>query len=145
MPLTIMKKPIDDEADSESAEFFRVYEDYAKNLRTWFVAYGVGAPVLFVSNESVAKRLASSHAAPTIAAYFLAGVALQIALAMINKNAMWACYWSSRYPEEAFKRRFRFAHWISGQYIIDVAIDILTIASFAIATWDAFRIIVAAV
>jgi len=140
-----MKTPIDDEGDSDGAEFFRVYEEYAKNLRTWFIAYGVGAPVLFLSNESVAKKLASSHAAPKIVAYLLAGVSLQIVLAMINKNVMWACYWSSRYPEEAAKWRFRFAHWISGQYVIDVIVDIMTITFFGIATWGSYRIVVGAI
>jgi hypothetical protein len=140
-----MDAATEDATREEAAEYFRVYEDYAKNLRTWFVAYGIGGPVLFVSNEGLAKRLASSHAGPAIAAFFLAGVVLQIALAMINKNAMWACYWSSRYPDEAHKRRFRFAHWISGQYLIDVGVDVLTTGSFAIATWGAFRVIVAAV
>ena len=59
------------QAGDESADYYKVYEEYAKNLRTWFVAYGVGAPVLFVSNKDIAEKLASSHAAPSIAAFFL--------------------------------------------------------------------------
>jgi len=132
------------QAGDESADYYKVYEEYAKNLRTWFVAYGVGAPVLFVSNKDIAEKLASSHAAPSIAAFFLFGVALQIALALVNKNAMWGCYWTEKYPAEASKKRFRFAHWVSGQYWIDVALDLLTVLFFGVATWGSFRVIVAA-
>ena len=125
--------------------YFKVYEEYAKTLRTWFVAYGIGGPVLFITNKDVADKLASSHAVPRIAGLFLAGVALQIVLAMLNKTVMWANYWTELYPEEAKKRRFRLAFWISSQYSIDLLIDLATVVLFGSATWWAFRVLVAGV
>jgi len=125
--------------------YFKVYEDYAKTLRTWLVAYGIGGPVLFITNKDVADKLSSSHAAPCIAELFLAGVALQVFLAMLNKTVMWAVYWAELYPEEAKKCRFRFAYWISSQYAIDFLIDLATLALFGAATWGAFRVLVGGV
>ena len=133
------------DAPADSSEFYKAYEEYSKNLRTWFVAYGVGAPVLLVTNRDVATALSASHAASSIAALFLAGVALQVSLAMINKTVMWACYWAERHPEEADKDRFKVAYWVSGQYWIDFLVDLATLALFGAATWGAFRIVVAGV
>jgi hypothetical protein len=31
--------------------YFEEYSEYAKTLRIWLVAYGVGAPVVILSNE----------------------------------------------------------------------------------------------
>jgi hypothetical protein len=135
----------DPSSQPKHADYFKVYEEYAKTLRTWLVAYGVGGPVLFVTNKDVAEKLAASHAAPSIAKLFLAGVGLQIFLAMVNKTVMWANYWSELYPEEATKIRFRFAYWVSSQYWIDFSIDIVTVILFGAATLGAFRVIVAGV
>lgn len=130
---------------SEHVLYFKVYEEYAKTLRTWLVAYGVGAPVLFVTNKDVSNKLAASHAGACIAELFLAGVGLQIFLAMVNKTVMWANYWSERNPDEAEKKRFRFASWVSSQYWIDFSIDVFTLLFFGAATLGAFRVLVAAV
>lgn len=91
---------------SEHVAYFKVYEEYAKTLRTWLVAYGVGAPVLFVTNKDVADKLAASHAASAIAELFLSGVALQIFLAIVNKTVMWANYWSELNPMRPRKGDF---------------------------------------
>ena len=34
--------------------YFRAYEEYSKLIRTWLVAYGVGAPVLLFTNDRLA-------------------------------------------------------------------------------------------
>ena len=41
----------------EIEELYKAYEEHAKTLRTWLVAYGIGAPVVFLTNEQLSKRL----------------------------------------------------------------------------------------
>jgi hypothetical protein len=36
-------------AENESEAFFETYKYHANTLRTWFIAYGIGLPALFVS------------------------------------------------------------------------------------------------
>jgi hypothetical protein len=127
---------------SDEREFYSTYEDYSKVLRAWFVAYGVGAPVILATNDRLAAIVTASSATRCISALFLAGVSLQILLAAINKNAMWGCYYAARNPEKTNgKWRFRVAQWLSEQFWIDFVIDIATLISFGIATWHTFDIV----
>lgn len=123
------------------SELYRSYEEYSKTLRTWFVAFGVGAPLVFLTNERLATKLST---APTVrylvAAYFF-GVALQVLLAIINKNIMWGCYYGQTVPEFKSTRRYKFAEWFSGQYWIDAVADFLTGVLFVLATLRAFLIL----
>jgi hypothetical protein len=128
-----------------AAELFKVYAEYSKTLRTWLVAYGIGAPVLFLTNETLARTFVKSAQARTVAFYFLAGVVLQVFLALLNKNVMWVCY----YAEDSlvFKtkqaRAVRCADWISRQCWFDLLLDVGTMFLFANATRLAFQILVA--
>lgn len=77
------------QARKDDPNFYEPYAEFAKNLRVWFIAYGIGGPALFLSNESAQKTfLASSHA-KFIAYTFLSGVAVQIFMVMMYKTAMW--------------------------------------------------------
>src|SRR5260370_2549990 len=78
---------------TSAAELFSVYAEYSKTLRTWLVAYGIGAPVLFLTNDTLARTFAKSSQARTIAIYFLAGVVLPMLLAILNKHVMWVGYY----------------------------------------------------
>jgi hypothetical protein len=134
---------VSDAQDEES--FYKAYEEHSKVLRAWLVAYGVGAPVLFLTNDKLSSTLSASSAAPAIAGLFLAGVAVQVLLATVNKTAMWGCYYAVRHPAKTRGRiRFRFAEWVSEQFWIDFVADIATLVLFGIATWGAFRLFVAA-
>lgn len=46
----------DHEDDYDASESYSSYFEYNKILRTWFVAFGVGGPALFLINESIAKK-----------------------------------------------------------------------------------------
>jgi hypothetical protein len=52
--------PLPTPSESEAEGFYKVYEEHAKALRTWLVAYGVGGPVLFLTNPIAQERLAKS-------------------------------------------------------------------------------------
>lgn len=122
-------------------EYFKVYEEYSKELRTWFVAYGIGAPALILTNDTISKAIKAAGASKCIAAFFLIGVSLQISLAVINKVAMWGMYYGA--VESAFQttRSYKFADWIADQFWIDILIDIITLISFAGGTWKIFNMI----
>jgi hypothetical protein len=54
-----MTEPIEIKPLSIEAErSFEAYSDYSKTLRMWFVAYGMGGPILFVSNKDMAAKAA---------------------------------------------------------------------------------------
>jgi len=72
--------------------YFDAYQEYSKVLRTWFVVYGIGGPVLLLTNETLARALKASGEGKCLAAFFLAGVALQVVLAALNKFSMWGIY-----------------------------------------------------
>lgn len=82
-------------------EHLAAYGEYSKTLRAWFVAYGVGAPVLLFTNDAFVRALRASGAAKYAATLFLSGVALQILLASLNKVTMWTLYFGE--TQESFK------------------------------------------
>src|SRR5688500_2717515 len=73
--------------------YFKVYEEYSKTLRTWFVAYGIAAPAFLLSSDSLRTAITNAGVARSIGALFLVGVGLQVVLAAINKAAMWLLYY----------------------------------------------------
>ena len=125
-----------------SDELYKAYEEYSKTLRTWFVAYGVGAPVLFLTNDQVAAKIAKSGDARQIATLFLVGVGLQIILAMVNKTSMWGCYYGEQNPKFKTTYRWKLADWVSEQFWFDFIIDLVTLILFSAGTWCAFQILV---
>ncbi len=130
---------------TSAAELFSVYAEYSKTLRTWLVAYGIGAPVLFLTSDTLARTFAKSSQARTIAVYFLTGVVLQVLLAILNKHVMWVCYYAAENPAFQGKqaRVVRWADWVSRQCWFDLLLDVGTILLFANATRLAFGILVA--
>lgn len=56
----------EEQPSDSSAELYAVYEEHSKTLRTWLVAYGIGAPVLFITNDKVWKAIASSGSAEEV-------------------------------------------------------------------------------
>lgn len=121
--------------------YYKVYEEYSKTLRTWLVAYGIGGPVLFLTNAGPRADLARSGMSRCIALAFLGGVALQILLAALNKTLMWANYYAELTPGAPEKWLFRNAAWLSEQFWIDFLVDIASLVLFGWATWTAFMIL----
>jgi hypothetical protein len=139
-----MERPVPpvDPDPRASEEFFKVYEEYSKTLRTWLVAYGIGVPVLLLNNAALFTAFANAPSAATTGALFLIGVALQVLLALVNKTAMWGCFYKARFPAKATGKRFRLADWVSEQFWIDFIVDFVTLIVFSVATWKSFRIII---
>ena len=130
---------------AEVDELYKAYEEHAKTLRTWLVAYGIGAPVVFLTNEQLSKRLLGNPWAWKIAALFLAGVSVQVFLAAINKTANWGAYYARRNPAKATGKRFVVARWLSEQFWIDLCIYTLTLGAFAVGTYYLFSLLMVAI
>lgn len=131
-------------ATPDSAGYYAVYEEHARTLRTWLVAYGIGGPVLILSQEAVWKQITKMGSLPLIAELFLAGVVLQVVLAAVNKSAMWALYCGEVDQEYAKTKRYKFGSWLSEKYIIDLALDLSSMVLFAWATYACFVALTAA-
>jgi hypothetical protein len=120
-------------------EYLQAYGEHAKVLRTWLVAYGIGAPVLLMTNETLAAAVKTSGESRCIALSFISGVVLQVVLSTINKGSMWGLYYGE--TQDKFKKTWRYevSHWISERYWIDFWVDLATMGLFAYATWQAFE------
>ncbi|MBI2425315.1 MAG: hypothetical protein HYV27_20990 [Candidatus Hydrogenedentes bacterium] len=132
--------PENTNGDPENAHF-KMYQVYSNTLRTWFVAYGIGAPVLLISKEASWKLISCSSHARTIGILFLAGVALQVFLAMLNKNIMWMCYRGDGDELIEARRWYKFSAWCSEQYTIDMFMDIAALGCFMYATYLTYSVL----
>jgi hypothetical protein len=138
-PAGLATAPIDlTHATPDSAGYYAVYEEHARTLRTWLVAYGIGGPVLILSQEAVWKQITKIGSLPLIAKLFLGGVVLQVVLAAVNKSAMWALYCGEVDREYAKTKRYKVGSWLSERYIIDLALDLSSMVLFAWATYECF-------
>lgn len=123
------------------SEIYGSYEEYSKTLRTWFVAYGVGAPVIFLSNEALTTKVLSAPTSRCLIAAFFAGVLVQVILTIINKHAMWGCYYGEIKPEFQSTYRYKIADWLSSQYWIDIIIDFISLALLSYASFGIYKIL----
>ena len=110
-------------------------EAQTRTLRTWFVAFGIGAPVLVLTNEALYEIILSSGKLRLIGKLFLLGVACQIGLAALNKSVVLVQYYGEEYKTFQQSRRHQMADWLSNQIWIDLGLDLLTIVLFAVATF----------
>lgn len=129
---------------SLAEEYLEAYGEHARTLRTWLVAYGIGAPILLITNDSFAVAIRKSGDARWMAGCFFAGVTLQVLLSAVNKSAMWGLYYGETAP--LFKRTFWFklAYGVSERYWIDFVVDLATFVLFGIATWKAVLAVIRA-
>lgn len=120
---------------------YEAYVSFARVLRAWLVAYGIGAPVLIFSQDKVAEVLAKSHQGQNIVMLFLIGVCLQVAGAMLFKMTEWYLFCGEVDSGFLTCWRYRIAEWISNQFWIELLLDIGTIGLFVSATYKALFII----
>ena len=125
---------------TEEKGFFEPYSLYARTLRTWFVAYGIGGPAVVITHPDALSVVSKAGSVGVIGWLFLAGVAAQILVAFLNKVAMWYVYYG-REVEQSFSttRRYRLAEWFSEQFWFDIVMDLASILAFSISTVMLFR------
>lgn len=126
-------------ADTKKQEtgFYDAYSHFGRTLRLWFIAYGIGAPVVFLNNPAAVKPLFSSGWGQPVAFAFLLGVGLQILVALIYKGAMWYLYLGEIDDEFKQRARFKVAEWLSEAFWIEALADLGSLLLFSWATYHA--------
>ncbi len=117
------------------------YTRYEKMLRTWFVAYGIGGPVLFMTQDSLREALSASPDAKLIVYCFLAGLLFQVIENFLYKVCMWYLYRESA-NENNCHCMYTFSNWVENHNSIDIILDLLTIGLFSYATWKALPLLI---
>ena len=114
--------------------YYTSYKDFATTLRTWLVAYGIGGPVIVLSQQHVWAKIDGSDAAIWAGGLFLSGVVLQVLFALLFKWAMWILY---AFDTDALKatNQYKIAYWVSDKYFIDVIADLGSLILFSTATF----------
>jgi len=121
--------------EDDASDAFSAYAEYNRILRTWFVAFGIGGPALFLVNDKIAAKLVAVGQLRWVVALFLVGATAQVLGALLNKIANWYVYIGTIDPAIKGSRRQRFADWLMSQFWIDITIDVITILSFGAAAW----------
>lgn len=116
-------------------EYYNNYAEYSKTLRAWLVAYGIGGPILFLTNTSISEKLSTSPDRAKIVCLFLLGVSLQVTLAFINKWCAWHLYAGENELRYRSTLRYRFWASINELSILDLALDAVSIGAFVWSTW----------
>lgn len=127
--------------DKEESGFYEPYSEFAKNLRTWLIAYGIGVPALFLSSDKCWERVAASGQMRSLGIIFLSGVALQVFLALFFKALMWQLYIaevdSARKETWLYRAADKISNWFFPEFLLDLA----SIGLFAWATLKALFVL----
>lgn len=126
---------------STAKEHFDVYWRYCSSLRNWFVAFGVGGCILFISDKAKIFQEVSQPIKVTIVVFFIVGVIVQIVLALINKWTQWHVYWGEENVDFQKTYRYKIFYKISNWFWIDMLADVVTVVAFAIATVNVFKVL----
>ena len=113
---------------------YNTYFSYATILRAWFVAYGIGGPVLFLTQSEIAAAISQSGWATFVIVLFLLGVSFQIVVAIVNKWVNWHLYFD---PDPATSTRPKLRAWayaMSNKFWFDVVCDVGSVVAFGLAT-----------
>jgi hypothetical protein len=131
-------------SNSKPDGFFDGYASFAGVLRTWLIAYGIGGPALFITQTSIANKIAASGHAREIALLFLVGVFLQVIIALLYKGAMWYLYIGEEQLEIQMTRRYKISNWLSMAFWLEMLFDLSSIVLFVYATFRVLSILTAA-
>ena len=114
---------------------FSAYLEYNRILRSWFVAFGVGGPALFLINPQVRDGLVAKGQLTKVAALFLFGTGSQVFGAVLNKVSNWYVYRGAE--DEAYREqcKYKFFNCVVEQFWVDILLDVATILLFGLASW----------
>ena len=137
-PQRVLKRSIKRKAASkvdDASDSFGAYLEYNKVLRTWFVAFGIGGPVLILGERESGEESGRRRNSPLLGVNVPARCWCQVVSALINKIANW--YVHAAYSGTVIRgsRKHRSAEWLMKQFWIDVVLDVTSIALFGYAAW----------
>jgi hypothetical protein len=123
----------------EDRGFYEPYAVFSRTLRTWLVAYGIGAPVLFASQPFFARILTKAEVAMPIIGFFLFGVIVQVVASLLYKYSMGYIYFGELDKNFQETLRYRIAEYISVAMWLEILFDLLSIGAFTLATYGALK------
>ena len=89
---------------SQKTDYFEPYSHFARALRIWFIAYGVGGPIAIFSNGAVLEKLIAAKTLRPAVWLFFTGMAIQVLMAIIWRTSMWYQYLTKVEANEALPR-----------------------------------------
>jgi hypothetical protein len=122
-------------------EFGDAFDRYETKLRTWFIAYGIGAPILLLTQSTLRDRFLQSPNRRCVGILFLIGIAFQVVESWLYKMTTWYQYRGEVKNEITKSRMYKVSKWIEDHYSVDVIFDALTFILFLIATLKVFPIV----
>lgn len=114
--------------------FFESYSFFAKTLRNWLVAYGIGAISLLITQAPIRDRLLEAGVVGDLLELFLVGVICQVAAALLYKTAMWHLYMGEVDATTKTTRIYRIMDWASEAYLLEITFDIGAMGMFGAGT-----------
>jgi ABC-type Fe3+-siderophore transport system permease subunit len=115
--------------------YFEPYSEFAKILRTWFIAFGAGALALLVTSAELRAALRQSGDLFSVALLLLAGIAVQVLVTMLYKHAMWNLYSAELDATHKESFWYKFSAEVSEAHFMEVLADLLTGGLFIMAAW----------
>ena len=76
-------------AKKYDSRFAEKYSDYNRELRTWFVAFGVGVPGALILGRDGSSTITDAPETSLVVGLLLMGTCLQIFVALLNKYVAW--------------------------------------------------------
>ena len=117
--------------------FYEPYTQYSRTLRSWLVAYGIGVPVLLVSQDLVTKAIIKAGTGGLITSLFLIGVAVQVSGAFLYKYSQEYLYHEETGAPLEGTVRLRISKWLSNVVWFEILIDVVSMAVF---WWEHLRL-----
>lgn len=132
---TTSQPTLDVSSKVDYEHYLTPYLEHSKTLRTWFVAYGIGGPILFASQKLLIEKLIDYNCIKSVVTMMLFGTLLQILLTFISKMTSYQFYLSEIYDPHVLTRMHRLSINISKHYHwLLPLIDFITIILFVWAT-----------
>jgi hypothetical protein len=126
------------QANPTVAAWAAAYRHHATTLRNWLIAYGVGGPALFLTNDKLRDQLAGSGHLQTIGWTFLLGVLMQALMAFIDKYANWSGFQHASDPKRVQNWCSRRFAWWNDHNTPSIVLELASMLLFAVATALAF-------
>jgi hypothetical protein len=105
-------------ADGDSV--FEQYWRHSKDLRQWFVAYGVGAILFMTSKDTASAVQGQSSGVTSLAAWFFVGAAIQVILVFLNRMYSYYLFLDEIRPDKPGVSGQHVARVISGEIRITI-------------------------
>ena len=120
----------------------KLYSEYNKTLRSWFVAFGIAVPAIFITSKEAKDFLLQSQDIKYIILYFLAGVFFQVLISFLNKYISWSAYHRDecKLRDKPCSERCEYFASHENKIWIDIALDIATFICFAVAIYKLLTI-----